>query len=78
MELDELPGEGQAEPGALPIFVRRPNLPELLEYGLLILWRDPDPGVRYRDFDHPICWRGPNLNPTPLRREFDRVRQEIQ
>jgi hypothetical protein len=36
MELDELPGEGQPEPGAFRSFLRGAHLPELLEHSLLI------------------------------------------
>ena len=40
MQLDELPGQGESEPGPLDLLVRRPHLPELLEDRLLILRRD--------------------------------------
>ena len=49
MQLDKLAGEGQPEPGAFDLLVRRPQLAELLEDRLLILGRDASPSVRDGD-----------------------------
>ncbi len=78
MELDELPGEGQSEPRAFRLLVRRSHLSELLEHGLLILWRDPDTAVSDGDLDQPIGRSRPDVDPAALGGELDRVRQEIQ
>src|SRR4030095_9120805 len=78
VELDELAGESQPEPGALRLLVRRPDLAELLEDLLLILGRDPDAGVADRDLYPLIPGAGGVFDPPALRRELDRVRQEIQ
>src|SRR5262249_55420727 len=54
VQLNELPTQGEAQPGALDLLVRRPHLPELLEHRLLILRGDADPGVADGDLDEPV------------------------
>ncbi len=49
MELDELPGQGQPEPGAFRFPLRGAHLPKLLEHRLLIRGRDADARIRYGD-----------------------------
>src|SRR4030095_7036432 len=78
VQLDKLPTQRQPEPSALHLLVRRPDLPELLEDRLLILGRDADSGVADRHLDRPIHRRGPHLDPAALRRELDRVGEQIQ
>jgi hypothetical protein len=51
VQLDELATEGQPQPGALHLLVRRPHLPELLEHRFLVLRGDADPGVVDGDLD---------------------------
>src|SRR5215510_12169746 len=48
VQLDELPTQGQSQPSALYLLVRCPDLAELLEHRLLILWCDADPRVADR------------------------------
>src|SRR5262245_30219196 len=74
VQLDELPTEGQPQPGALHLLLRPPHLPELLEHRLLILRRDTDAGVADRDLDQPVLWHCSDLDPPILRCELDRVR----
>ena len=78
MQLDELPRQGQPEPGALHLLRRRPHLPELLEDRLLVLGRDADARVAHRDLDDPIHRHRPDVDPPALRRELDRIRQQVQ
>src|SRR6266478_4492707 len=68
VQLDELPGEGQSEPGALRLLVGRSHLPELLEHGLLIRWRDPDTAVTDRDLERPTGGSRPDVDPAALGR----------
>src|SRR4030095_6343931 len=37
-----------------------------------------DPGITDRDLDQPVLWHSPNVDPPALRREFDRIRQQVQ
>src|SRR5262245_3728898 len=78
VQLDELPTEGQPQPRALHLLVRRPDLPELLEDGLLILRGDADAGVADRDLYETVFWIGPDLDAPTLRREIDRIRQQVR
>src|SRR5262245_56256567 len=78
VQLDELPTEGQPQPGALHLLLRRPHLPELLEHRFLILRRDADAGVADRDLDQTVLWHRAHLDAPALRRELDRIRQQIQ
>src|SRR5215467_8465000 len=73
VQLDELPGEGQPEPGAFYLLVRRPYLPELLEDRLLVLRGDTHPRVPDRHLHRPVPRHGSDLDPAPFRREFDRI-----
>src|SRR5262245_26195032 len=61
MQLDEPPRQGQAEAGALDLLGRRPDLPELLEDGLLIFWGDADPGIRDRHLNGTVQRYGPDV-----------------
>ncbi len=45
MQLDELAAEGQPEPSPLRLLLGTPDLPELLEHRLLVLWGDPHPRI---------------------------------
>src|SRR5437870_2326797 len=47
MEFDELPAQSEPQPRPLRLLLRRPDLTELLEHGLLILWRNADTGVAH-------------------------------
>src|SRR2546427_13135521 len=47
VQLDELPTEGQPQPRSFLLRRAGPDLTELLEHGLLVLWRDADPGVAH-------------------------------
>src|SRR5262245_35282307 len=78
MQLDELPRQGQAEPGALDFLGRRPDLLELLENRFLILRCDPDPRIGHRDFDTPIYWHCSHVDASPFRCELDRVREQVE
>jgi len=42
VELDELAAQGESQPSAFRLLLRRPDLPEFLEHRLLVLGRDPD------------------------------------
>src|SRR4029450_1396278 len=78
VEFHKLPTQGQSHPCALHLLVRRPDLPELLEYRLLVLRRDPDPGVADRHFDRLVNRHRPYFDPAALRCELDRIRQQVQ
>src|SRR4030095_12845202 len=73
VQLDELPAEGQAEPGALDLLLRRPHLPELLEHRLLILRCYADPSVADRHLHEAILRHCRDLDLPALRRELDGV-----
>src|SRR4029453_9730331 len=55
-----------------------PHLAKLLEHRLLIRRGDADARVADRDLYEAVLWRGCDLDPPTLRRELDRVRQEVQ
>jgi hypothetical protein len=78
MQLDELPRQSQAEPGAFHLLGRRPHLAELLEDGLLVLWRDADSGVADRHFHASVARHRPDIDPACFGCELDRIRQQIQ
>src|SRR5262245_60009964 len=78
MELDELAGERQSEPGALDLLVRCPYLPELLEDHFLVFLRDAHPGVLHRDLSHAIVHHGPDVDPASLGRELQRIGEKVQ
>src|SRR5262245_49158898 len=78
MQLDELASEGQPEPGALDLLVRRPNLAKLLKDRLLILRRDAYPAIADGHFRHALVHRGADIDPAALGRELERVGQQIQ
>src|SRR5262245_2014320 len=73
MQLDELAGKGQPEPGALHLLVRRPDLTELLEDRILIFRCDAHPAVADGDLRHAIVYHGTHVDPAALRRELERV-----
>src|SRR5262249_43925279 len=74
VQLDELSRQRETEPRALHLLVRCPDLPEFLENRLLILRRDADSGVGDRNLNGPVDGLRPDLNPSALRRELDRIR----
>src|SRR4029450_4201076 len=78
VEFDELPTERQPEPRPLRLLLRRPHLPELLEHRILVLWRNAPPGIADCPLHGPILWHCRDLDPAALRRELDRIRQEVQ
>src|SRR5262245_3932261 len=78
MQLDELSGQGQPEPGPLDLLVRRAYLPELLEDRLLILRRDAHARVGYGDLGHAVVHRGAYVDPATLRCELERVGEQVQ
>src|SRR5215831_8656564 len=78
VQLDELPTQGQPEPRALYLLRRRAHLLELLEDLLLILRGDADPSVADRYLHESVPWHRTDINAPTLRRELDRIRQEVQ
>src|SRR5262245_18788273 len=78
VQLDELPAQGEPQPGALAPGRAGRHLAELLEHGVLILGRDTDARVGDRDLETAVRRDGPDLDPAALRRELDRVGQEIE
>jgi hypothetical protein len=78
VQLNELPAQGQPQPGTFHLLVRRPHLSELLEHRLLILRGDADPGVADGDLDRPVPWDCHDFYSPTLWRELDRVRQQVQ
>src|SRR5215472_5714676 len=78
MQLDELAGERQPEPGALHLLLGRPHLTELLEDGLLVLRRDAHASVADGYLHTAVGRRRANLDPTAFWRELDRVREQVQ
>src|ERR1051326_50016 len=78
MQFNELPRQSQAEPGAFDLLGSRPDLLELLEDRLLILWRNPDPGVGHRDLDAAVDGDRAHVDAASFRRELDRIREEVQ
>src|SRR4029453_7887838 len=78
VQLDELPAEGQSQPCALYLLVRRPHLAELLEHRLLILGCDADASVADRPLHEAILRHGRDVDPAALRRELDGVGQEVE
>src|SRR5262249_38711977 len=77
VELDELPGEGEAESSAFgPLSVRR--LLELLEDRLELLRRDAGAGVGDGDLDMPVVEPGGDVDATLGRSELDRVGHEVE
>src|SRR4030095_4423412 len=78
VKFDELSAERQSEARAFRLLLRRPDLPELLEYRLLVLRRDPGPGIADGHRDEPVLWYRHNVDPAALRRELDGVPQEVQ
>src|SRR5215831_10379336 len=78
VEFHKLPAQGQPQPRALHLLRCRPHLAELLEHLLLILGGDADSRVADRDLHESILWRCADVDPPTLRRELDRVRQQVQ
>src|SRR5215471_18588384 len=78
MQLDELSGERQPEPGPLDLLVRRAHLPELLEDRLLILWCDAHAGVGDGDLGYAVVHRGAHVDPAVLGRELEGVGEQVQ
>src|SRR6266478_7727291 len=78
MEFDELPAQGQSQPRAFRLLLRRPDLPELLEHRLLILRRDADPCVGDRYLNEPVFWHCPDFDPPTLGGELDRIGEQVQ
>src|SRR5262245_12278402 len=78
VQLDELPTEGQPQPGALDLLIGCSDLPKFFEHRVLILWRDANTRVGDRHFDHAVSRYCVNVDAAPLRRELDRVREEIE
>src|SRR5262249_28599367 len=61
MQLDQLPAQRQSQTRALDLFVRRPDLTELLEDRLLIRGRDAHPGVGDGDLGQALVHRGTHV-----------------
>src|SRR5262245_31010213 len=78
VQLDELSGERQPEPGALDLLRGGTHLPELLEDRLVILGGDTDARVDDRDLDDGALDGGSYVDLTTLRRELDRVGEQVQ
>src|SRR5262245_40379505 len=75
VQLDELPTEGQPQASALHLLCPRPHLPEPREHCLLILRGDANTRVPDRHLYGPVLWHSADLDPSPLRRELDGIRQ---
>src|SRR5262249_28975721 len=78
MQLDELAGESQPEPGTPDLLVWRPDLPELLEDRLLVLSRDADAGVGDGDLDRVLVHHRGDVDPAARGRELPSIGQEVQ
>src|SRR5262245_45837370 len=78
MQLDELPAQGKAQPGAFLLRRADPHLTKFLEDSLQVFRRDSDPRIADRHLDRSVNRRRANVNPPARRRELDRVRQQIQ
>src|SRR5215510_7729040 len=78
VQLDELPAQGEPEPGALYLLVSRPHLTELLEHRLLILGGDADAGIADGDFDQSVLCYSYDLDASAFGRELDGIRQQVQ
>src|SRR5262249_35728835 len=78
VKLDKLAAQGEPSPRTLPLLGCRAHLAELLEDFLLILGSDADSGVADRDLHESILRHRPEIDPAPLWRELDRVRQQVQ
>src|SRR2546422_826002 len=78
VEFDELSAQGQTEAGPLGLLFGCPDLPELLEHRLLVRERDADPRIADRHLHGPVLGHGRDPDPPALRRELDRIRQEVQ
>jgi hypothetical protein len=81
VQLHEPSGQGGAESGALSLLLCTPHLPELLEHRLLVLLvlrGDADPGVGDGHLDRPVQRHRADIDAAALRRELDRVRQQVQ
>src|SRR5262245_22764997 len=78
MEFDELASERQPEPGTFDLLVCCPDLAELLEDRLLVLWRDAHAGIHDRDLGHAFVHRGADIDPTTLGRELEGIGQQVQ
>src|SRR5215510_11405909 len=78
MQLDELPRQGQPQSGTFDLLVGRPDLSKLLEHCLLILRGDSDTRIPHRHFNAPVNRHRPDIDPPGLRRELDRVGQQVE
>src|SRR6266404_6461285 len=78
VERDELPGQGESEPGALDGAARGAHLAELLEHRLVVLGRDADPGVGDRDLDRVVPERGPHVDAPAFRGELEGVGEQVE
>src|SRR5262249_9025372 len=78
VELDELARQRQPESRSLDLLVRGADLLELLEHPLLILGRDPHAGIDHGDLDGAVGDGGADVDPAALRRELQRVGQQIE
>src|SRR6202171_62787 len=76
VEPDELPRQGQPEPGAFGFLVRGAPLPELLEHRFLIRGRDANAGVRDGHLCHMIVQNGAHVDLSPFGRELQGIGQE--
>src|SRR5215475_15787948 len=78
MQLNELPGQGQSEPGSLDLLVCCAYLPELIEDRLLILRGDAHAGVGDGDLGHAVAHGAAHVDPAALRRELEGVGEQVQ
>src|ERR1700730_16210689 len=76
VEPDELPWQGQPEPGAF--LSAAPHLPELREHCFLIRGRDANAGVRVGHLCHMLVQNGAHVDLSPFGRELQGIGQEVE
>src|SRR4051812_21999300 len=79
VQLDQPPRQRQAKARSLRMQARgAPGLAKLLEDDVLILRRDPRPGVGDRDLDAVRRLQGDDVDAASRRRQLDGVREEVE
>src|SRR5262249_44559605 len=78
MEFHELPTQGEPQARALDLLRSGPHLAKLFEDLLLVLGGNTNPGISDRNLHQSILGHGAHINPSTLRCELDRIREEVQ